>query len=204
MKTPEQQTIASYDRYAKEFAKYYDRQQGWKKETLLFKRLLPGGNVLDIGCGSGRDTKRLFQSGFTVTAMDPSKKMLEIARKKSPRAAFVKKEALQIDFQKDSFDGFWAANVLLHIPKKRIRLVLKKIWRVIRPNGIGMISVKKGDSEKLEEYSSTIGKKAPRLFSYYPAVTFQKLLKKSGFSVIKKYAPGHFPNGAVFFVRVKK
>ena len=42
--------------------------------------LLPeNGEVLDLGCGSGRDTLFLEEEGFSVTAMDGSKRMCELA-----------------------------------------------------------------------------------------------------------------------------
>jgi len=39
--------------------------------------------VLDIGCGSGRDALSLARRGYQVTAIDPSIKMLELAQKKN-------------------------------------------------------------------------------------------------------------------------
>lgn len=42
--------------------------------------------ILEVGCGSGRITLPLAQAGHTVTAIDPSWVMLEIARKKGDAA----------------------------------------------------------------------------------------------------------------------
>jgi malonyl-CoA O-methyltransferase len=43
---------------------------------------IKGWTVLEIGCGTGRHTQRLAQSGNRVVAIDPSEGMLEIARNK--------------------------------------------------------------------------------------------------------------------------
>ena len=43
----------------------------------------PGGHILDLGCGSGRDTKAFLNRGFTVTAVDGSPELCKIAESKS-------------------------------------------------------------------------------------------------------------------------
>jgi 2-polyprenyl-3-methyl-5-hydroxy-6-metoxy-1,4-benzoquinol methylase len=40
----------------------------------------PGGSILDLGCGSGRDSKMFLENGYKVTAVDGSS---ELAKKTS-------------------------------------------------------------------------------------------------------------------------
>jgi SAM-dependent methyltransferase len=42
-------------------------------------RLPPGGAILDIGCGTGRDAVELAKRGYVVTGLDPSSEMLSRA-----------------------------------------------------------------------------------------------------------------------------
>ena len=42
----------------------------------------PASNILDLGCGTGRITLRLAQSGHTVTGIDPALAALEVAQRK--------------------------------------------------------------------------------------------------------------------------
>ena len=68
-------SIDYYDRYA---VPYYEETVNLSMEEQLqsFMELLPeNGEVLDLGCGSGRDTLFLEEEGFSVTAMDGSKRM---------------------------------------------------------------------------------------------------------------------------------
>lgn len=39
--------------------------------------LEPGDRLLDLGCGSGRDSKYFLDHGYAVVALDPSIKMCE-------------------------------------------------------------------------------------------------------------------------------
>lgn len=41
------------------------------------KYLSTGDSILDIGCGSGRDSKYFPQKGYSVTSIDASKAMCE-------------------------------------------------------------------------------------------------------------------------------
>jgi SAM-dependent methyltransferase len=48
----------------------------------------PGGLVIDVGCGSGILIQAVSAAGFDVLGFDYSESMLEIARKRAPRAEF--------------------------------------------------------------------------------------------------------------------
>jgi hypothetical protein len=46
------------------------------------------------------------------------------------------------------YDGIWAIASLLHIPRKEILKVLKKLYDVLRPKGILLTSMKRGDGNE--------------------------------------------------------
>ena len=72
-------SIDYYDRYA---VPYYEEtvEFGMEEQIKRFVELLPeSADVLDLGCGSGRDTVCLEEEGCVVTAMDGSEKMCELA-----------------------------------------------------------------------------------------------------------------------------
>jgi len=76
-------------------AKYEKMLQG--ERTLVSEpwldqwlHLVPRGGrwrALDVGCGSGHNTRLLLEHGFEVTAIDISERALEFADAKPPRPA---------------------------------------------------------------------------------------------------------------------
>lgn len=92
----------------------------WMPELRRFKQLLPAGRVLEIGMAGGRDAGRLIELGYTYTGIDNSAGMVTAARQSHPGIQFLQQDVLQLVFPKDTFDGFWAAAILLHLPKKDV------------------------------------------------------------------------------------
>lgn len=54
----------------------------------------PGDHVVELGCGTGSNTRLLLELGADVTAIDLSEPMLERARKKAPGARFLAADIL--------------------------------------------------------------------------------------------------------------
>ncbi len=81
------QVAAAFDSLANEYDSIWSlgavgavqREQVWMGIRLLF---LPGGRVLEIGCGTGIDAVRLAQCGVFVFATDISQRMLDVARQR--------------------------------------------------------------------------------------------------------------------------
>ena len=117
------------------------------KETQdkFLNRLKPGDSILDFGCGSGRDTKYFLKSGFQVDAIDGSSELCKIA------SDYTGLEVKQMLFQElDSigkYDGIWACSSILHLPKKELKLVLRKMGTALKENGIIYTSFKYGEFE---------------------------------------------------------
>jgi 2-polyprenyl-3-methyl-5-hydroxy-6-metoxy-1,4-benzoquinol methylase len=136
-----------------------------------FTERLPEKNahILDAGCGSGRDSLYFKRCGYKVTAFDASEAMVKATRRLGITAKILKLQDLNI---RNKYDGIWACAVLLHIPRAEIILVLKKLWRALKPGGIIFITLKEGSGERI----------APdgRYFIYYSSREFRSLLRQSG------------------------
>ncbi|MBX4189633.1 methyltransferase domain-containing protein [Candidatus Parcubacteria bacterium] len=179
-------TVEHYDKLADEFS-YRNSVTIYGREYGIFFDLLPeGSSIIEIGCGIGRDALRLVEK-YQYTGIDASKGMLDIAKKNIPQANFQLVDFYHLDFPSKSFDGFWAAASLLHVPKNEIVLVLKSIRKIIKDNGIGFVSLKLKDS--LDEGVIKENKKGiptKRYFAFYEGGEFNKLLEQSGFEIIEE------------------
>ena len=111
--------------------------------------LADGGAILDAGCGSGRDTKAFLESGFQLTAIDASAKMVEMTTRLTGQPA------QQIRFQelenREEFDGIWACASLLHVPLVEIDEVLRRFACALRVGGICYLSFKEGNGERIDK-----------------------------------------------------
>lgn len=111
-----------------------------------FVALVPkGGYILDLGCGSGRDTKAFIDMGYKVTAIDSSEELCILAHEHTGI------EVKCTDFMSlneiSCFDGIWACASLLHVSIKNLPLLLAKLRDALVPNGVIYASFKNGDFE---------------------------------------------------------
>ncbi|EKD69454.1 MAG: Methyltransferase type 11 [uncultured bacterium] len=79
--------MSIFDRYAEYYNLIYN-DKNYKAEADYIDRLIKkyAGNsksILDLGCGTGRHDFLLAESGYDVTGVDFSEKMLEIANRQS-------------------------------------------------------------------------------------------------------------------------
>ncbi len=109
-----------------------------------------------------------------------------------------------MDFPDNTFDGFWASAVLLHIPKDRIDEALGRLHSVVKNGGVGFISIKQGEGQKVEEDDMNRGHK--RLFAYWQDDEFQNTLKRNNFEIIENRVrpTNERTTWLVYFVRNKK
>ena len=67
--------------------------------------LVPGGRVLDVGCGPGRHSHELARRGYEVVGLDVSETFIALARRDAPRGAtFVHGDARTMSFDSE-FDA---------------------------------------------------------------------------------------------------
>lgn len=138
-------SIDYYNRYA---AAYYEQTVDLDMSEVMqpFVEMLPeDAEVLDLGCGSGRDTLALKEFGFYVTAMDGSSELCKLAE------IYLDQEVLNLTFEEmdfeDVFDGIWACASLVHVEPKAMPGILKKIFTALKAEGILYFSVYEGDRD---------------------------------------------------------
>ncbi|MBF0545894.1 MAG: class I SAM-dependent methyltransferase [Candidatus Riflebacteria bacterium] len=101
-----------------------------------------GLNILDVGCGTGRQSFRLSELGATVCGIDFSDGMLEKARRKpnAEKVKFVFHDFNQgLPFTSDLFDVVISCLVFDHV--KDPLPLMKEMRRVCKPSGEIIISV---------------------------------------------------------------
>ncbi len=131
------------------------------------EKLRPGCSILDLGCGSGRDSLYYAKCGYRVSALDPSPAMCAHTRSLVDIPVY-EMQAEDMTFQ-EAFDAVWACASLLHVPRGRQVPVLKKIAAALKEGGICYCSWKYGDSDR---------EKDGRHFTDLTEASFRALLQK--------------------------
>lgn len=109
-----------------------------------FLPLLPAkGLILDVGCGSGRDTLAFKNMGFNVEAFDGSEKLVQLARMNT--GINVRHDTFESFHSGKSFDGIWACASLLHVDDKGLNGIVSKFLHYLKDSGFFYVSFKYGD-----------------------------------------------------------
>ncbi len=106
-------------------------------------------NILDAGCGSGRDTKVFLEKGFSVAAFDASNALC-IAASEYTGIEVECSTFMEIDYENE-FDGIWASASLLHVEKEKLIDTVTHLKKALKKNGIFYASFKKGDFSGIRE-----------------------------------------------------
>ncbi|MGD1118375.1 MAG: methyltransferase domain-containing protein [Dehalococcoidales bacterium] len=203
---PDDAELTSYDTIAVEdYLAHIERPLSWNnlyERPALLERLPPlkGKNVLDAGCASGYYTEYALSRGASVTAVDISRKMLDIL------AGKIKSDKLTIrraDLSKampflkaDSYDCVISSLVLHYI--KDWEPLLAELYRVMKKGGRLVISthhpldmylyVKPPSYYDFEPVEDTWGEKGPHPFKvhYYmrPLNEVLRPIIKSKFKIV--------------------
>ena len=178
-------TRESYNEHAKQFAVFAKGFRGKLEEWIesFVKEVKNGDQILDVGCGAGRDAQFFIKQGLHVTGIDNSEKLIEITKDKVPGGAFFVMDFEELPLPKNSFEGIWANASLVHLPKENILPVLKRLGTVLKPGGVFFSTWRVGKGEKF-----TVEKRGKaelkRYYAYYQPEELASLLQKAGFTDI--------------------
>jgi demethylmenaquinone methyltransferase/2-methoxy-6-polyprenyl-1,4-benzoquinol methylase len=117
----------------------FGRDQAWRREAVALCEVQPTDDVLDCACGTGDLTLAFAKVGpKSVTGLDFTAEMLEIARQKPAsgvrtKPSFVQGDAMNLPFADASFDVVSIAWGIRNVAEP-IK-ALKEFRRVLRPGG---------------------------------------------------------------------
>ena len=151
-----------------------------------FSRLIkPYGRILDLGCGSGRDTLHFLKQGFLVDAVDGCCEFCDETKRLA--ADYLAQGCLTVchtyfsdlkeNKKSQEYDGIWACASLLHVPKAELPHIMEGIESMLKEGAIFYCSFKQGSFE---------GIRNGRYFSDFDEDELRDLVKMATKLSIKK------------------
>lgn len=113
-------------------------------DQLLKGRFTVGMEILDAGCGSGRNLVYFLRSGFSVFGIDQSSDAVEQTRRlvnavapHLPADNFRVEDVAQMSFEDAAFDVVLSSAVL-HFARSdgQWEAMVNEMWRVLKPGGV--------------------------------------------------------------------
>ena len=169
-----------YDEIAKRYHEWRQKFDNSEQFNEFSKCLPKKAKVLDLGCGAGIPVaKFLIEKGYDVTGVDISLGMIKLAKKNVPKAKFIKISMTEMDFKENYFDGLIAVYSIIHVPKEKQKDLFLEIKKILKPEGITLISLGNKNGESREEFLGT-----SMFWSHHSAGTYLKMMKNMGFEII--------------------
>jgi ubiquinone/menaquinone biosynthesis C-methylase UbiE len=175
-----------YDRIAVRYTERNSEMQPYLIEsahmllTAIEQNDLGGMPVLDLGCGTGRDTAWLVSHGVDMVSLDLSRGMLTEA-KKITSSPLLQADMCYLPFGSEAFSAVWCQAALLHLPKALAPIALQEMQRIITPGGLLRVSVQRGETEG---YEARAHEPETRYYAHYQMDEFIDLVQMAGFQAL--------------------
>ena len=173
-------TLAHYDDRAHAFwqgTKDHDVQQNIDA-LLQHIEAGPPFELLDFGCGPGRDLARFTALGHRVTGLDGSAQLAALARANSG-CPVLEQNFLALDLPPGRFDGIFANASLFHVPMQALPRVLRDLYVALKAGGVLFSSNPRGDGQE--------GWSAGRYGVYHDWDGWHAHLVAAGFAALTHY-----------------
>lgn len=95
----------------------------------------PRADILDLGCGPGRDLRAFAEAGHYAVGLDGSPTLAAAARAHSGCPVWVR-DLADPRLPPVAFDGVFAQAVLFHVPTPALPTLLSAVRESLRPGGI--------------------------------------------------------------------
>ena len=189
------QEAESYDkaRFSCECNKLYDQMA----KGIIHRFLKDCKFVLDAGTGTGRFAIYLAQRGINIVAIDSSREMVEIARKKAQqegcqhRIQFIVSDIENLPFKDKSFDGVCSIIVLIHLACRDY--AVSELSRVLKPGGIAVLDVPSKLLSRAYRPFLRLARKTTFQDYHYNLQEIKKLFLDNSIELVKQRALGKLP-----------
>ena len=170
----------------------------------LFNHVPRNGLILDLGCGEGRNSLYLSQTGYNIVGLDLSFKAARVMRnnffQEELKGLAVTGDARSLPIRSESVDGILAHHIFDYLDQEGFNLSIDEAFRVLIPGGVLLLTVDafteaKGDNNTIcKDDGSIFYVKGPRkgmlIRPYNPAEL--ALLADKGWEILKdELTPKH-------------
>lgn len=180
-------TLSAYDQLADAYREEtYTRERSADYE-LFFRHLAGVGplDLLDVGCGPGRDLKHFRCLGHRAVGLDGSTRFVAMAQAYSG-CPVLHQDLVALDLPTSCFDGVFASASLFHVPLTVLPGVLVALQKSLRPGGILFALNPRGQDEQ--------GWVGDQHCGYLRLATWRRCMRAAGLSLIEyEYRPTGVP-----------
>jgi arsenite methyltransferase len=160
------------------------RPGGFKltQKAVNFCSLNEQDSVLDLGCGRGATIEYLFKKhSIKSVGIDPSKKLLEVARKKNPFAKFIFATGASLPIKDKNFGCVFAECTLSLMDN--VEETINEVYRVLKTDGWFVVTdVYAKNPEAVDELRNFSINSCVRGLHHLPSL--EDKLRKAGFKVM--------------------
>jgi SAM-dependent methyltransferase len=138
----------------------------------------PPFEILDFGCGPGRDLKTFSELGHTAIGLEGASAFAAMARADSGCEVW-QQEFHRLDLPAGRFDGVFANASLFHVPSQELPRVLRQLYATLKPGGVLFSSNPRGENQE--------GWNRGRYGAYHDLEAWRGYLVDAGFVELEHY-----------------
>ena len=171
-----QRTLSSYEQRADAYRDDTSTRERASDYNLFFAHLAERGpapyDLLDLGCGPGRDLAYFREQGHRAVGLDGAARFVEMAVQASG-CPVLHQDLLALDLPTRGYDGIFASASLFHVPLPALVGVLARLHDALRPGGLLFTLNPRGRDET--------GWAGDRYCCYLRLSTWQRFMRAGGF-----------------------
>ena len=167
-------TLTHYDQHAESYwegTRDHDVSQNISALLRHIETAAPF-ELLDFGCGPGRDLKTFTALGHNAIGLEGSVQLAAMARAYSG-CSVLEQNFLDLNLPASRFDGVFANATLFHVPAQALPRVLLELNRTLKPRGVLFSSNPRGDGQE--------GWNGDRYGAFHDWETWRRYLIAAGF-----------------------
>ena len=134
--------------------------------------------VLDLGCGPGRDLIDFRARGHSPVGLDGAAAFVEMARERAGVPVW-HQDFLALDLPAARFDGVFANASLFHVPVRELPRVLGELLTCLRAGGVLFASNPRGDDRE--------GWNGERFGAFHSFERWRDIVLAAGFEEIRHF-----------------
>lgn len=173
-------TLAHYERVAEEYwegTRDHDVSQNIAA-LLQCIEAPPPFELLDFGCGPGRDLKTFKELGHQPTGLEGAARLATMARSYSG-CEVLNQNFLELSLPGGHFDGVFANAALFHVPSQALPRVLRELHATLKPGGVLFSSNPRGDGRE--------GWSGDRYGTFHDLQAWRNYMSAAGFLELTHY-----------------